>query len=106
MKNTLPLFYVYSQSSMSENPQSSMFDIRNSRTALINLYKTVLNTVNDHEDNPQLLLFIGITLNDINIVNKCLEYENLDANKGLTGRNKYILEQFGCNLDEPIFDED
>ena len=94
------------QSSMSENPQSSIFDIRNSRTALINLYKSVLNTVNEHEDNPQLLLFIGITLNDLDIVKKCMEYENLDANKGLTGRNKYILQQFGCNFVEPIFDED
>ena len=94
------------QSSMSKNNQSSMSDISNSRTALKTLYNAVLNTVDSHEDNPQLLLFIGITLNDVDIVKKCMEYENLDANKGITGRNKHILKQFGCNFDDPIFDQE
>lgn len=83
-----------------------MCDIKKSRTALKTLYNAVLNTVDNHEDNPQLLLFIGITLNDLDIVRKCMEYENLDVDKGLTGRNKNILEQFGCNFDEPNFEDD
>jgi len=83
-----------------------MSDIKNSRTALKTLYNEVLNTVDIHEDNPQLLLFIGITLNDLDIVRKCMEYENLDIEKGLTDRNKNILEKIGCNFDEPIFEDD
>ena len=82
--------------------ESDNQEINASETALRNLYQSILNVVNDHPDNPQLILFIGITLNDINIVRTCLEdYQNLDANLGITARNQQILEQFGCNFDSP-----
>jgi len=77
--------------------QSSQVSERN--TALRNLYESIVTTVDSHVDNPQLLLFIGVVLNDVNIVQSCMEYENLDANQGITARNKHILEQFGCNFD-------
>ncbi len=66
--------------------------------ALRNLYEAIVATVDEHEDNPQLLLFIGIALNDVNIVQNCMENYNIDANQGITGRNQHILEQFGCNF--------
>ena len=69
--------------------------------ALRNLYEAIVTEVDSHEDNPQLLLFIGITLNDLNIVRSCMEYENLNANQGITARNQHILEQFGCDFSGP-----
>ena len=69
--------------------------------ALRNLYEAIVTNVDSHVDNPQLLLFIGITLNDLDIVRSCMEYENLDANQGITARNQHILEQFGCSFDSP-----
>ena len=79
--------------------QSSQVSERNN--ALRNLYEAIVGTVDSHVDNPQLLLFIGVVLNDVNIVQSCMEYENLDANQGITARNKYILEQFGCDFSGP-----
>jgi len=67
-------------------------------TALYTLYEVILNDVDEHEDNPQLLLFIGIELNDIDIVRSCMEYENLDVNQLITARNQQILEGFGCDF--------
>ena len=79
--------------------QTSPVSERN--TALRNLYEAIVATVDSHVDNPQLLLFIGITLNDLDIVRSCMEYENIDANQGITARNQHILEQFGCSFDSP-----
>ena len=73
----------------------------NSENALRTLYQAILSSVDSHEDNPQLLLFIGIALNDVNIVRSSLEYENVSADKGITGRNQHILEQFGCDFSDP-----
>tara|TARA_Y100000816_G_C26099278_1_gene582280 strand:- start:2013 stop:2243 length:231 start_codon:yes stop_codon:yes gene_type:complete len=67
--------------------------------ALKTLYNVILQAVNDHPDNPQLLLFIGVGLNDVDIVKNCEKYD-LDFNKGITARNKYILEQMGCKFDD------
>ena len=61
--------------------------------ALKTLYNAVLRTIDEHPDNKQLLLFIGIKLNDVDIVKNCMEY-NLDFNKGITARNQYILDQY------------
>ena len=69
-----------------------------SREALKTLYNVILENVNDHPDNPQLLLFIGVELNDVDIVKNCNKYD-LDFNKGITARNKHILELMGCNFD-------
>ena len=82
--------------SMSQTPPVSE---RN--TALRTLYEAIVATVDSHVDNPQLLLFIGITLNDLNIVRSCMEYENLDASQGIPARNQHILEHFGCSFDSP-----
>ena len=87
---------------MRVNIESANQEINARETALRNLYQVIINSVDEHPDNPQLLLFIGITLNDVNIVQSCIEnYQNLDANLGITGRNQHILEQFGCNFDSP-----
>ena len=61
--------------------------------ALKTVYNAVLRTIDEHPDNKQLLLFIGIKLNDVDIVKNCMEYD-LDFNKGITSRNQHILEQF------------
>ena len=61
--------------------------------ALKTLYNAVLQSIDEHPDNKQLLLFIGIKLNDVDIVNNCMEYD-LDFNKGITSRNQHILDQF------------
>jgi hypothetical protein len=81
--------------------QSSQSNQSNNSTALRTLHQAILSSVDSHEDNPQLMLFIGIELNDVNIVRSCMEYENLDANQGITARNQYILEQFGCDFGSP-----
>ena len=86
---------------MRVNIESNNQEINARETALRNLYQATLNIVNDHPDNPQLLLFIGIELGDVNIVRSCIEYQNLDANQGITGRNQDILEQFGCSFNSP-----
>ena len=80
---------------------SQTSDSSNRATALRTLYQAISNTIDTHEDNPQLLLFIGIALNDVNIVQNCMENYNIDANQGITGRNQHILEQFGCNFPAP-----
>jgi hypothetical protein len=72
--------------------------IKSNKYALHTLHKVILNDVDEHEDNQQLLLFIGIELNDIDIVRSCMEYENLDANQGITARNQKILEELGCDF--------
>ena len=77
---------------------SQTSDSSNRTTALRTLYQAISSTIDSHEDNPQLLLFIGVLLNDVNIVQNCMENYNLDANQGITGRNQHILEQFGCNF--------
>ena len=61
--------------------------------ALKTLYNAVLQSIDEHPDNKQLLLFIGIKLNDVDIVKNCMEYD-LDFNKGITSRNQHILDQF------------
>jgi len=86
-------------------PSESMTESNQERSktkALRTLYQAILSDVESHKDNPQLLLFIGIELNDVNIVSSSLKYENLDANKGITGRNKHILEQLGCDFSDPV----
>ena len=76
-------------------------EINARETALRNLYQSTLTIINEHPDNPQLILFIGIELGDTNIVRECMEYENLDFNQGITARNQNILQQFGCSFDSP-----
>tara|TARA_Y100001970_G_C14256115_1_gene875523 strand:+ start:8570 stop:8836 length:267 start_codon:yes stop_codon:yes gene_type:complete len=79
--------------SMTQNNQSS-----NKDNALRTLHQAILSSVDEHQDNPQLLLFIGIALNDVDIVRSSIENYNIDGNQGITGRNQHILEQFGCDF--------
>lgn len=81
--------------------QTSQSSQSSNSTALRTLHQAILSSVDTHEDNPQLLLFIGIELNDLNIVRSCMENYNIDGNRGITGRNQHILEQFGCNFSSP-----
>ena len=78
--------------------QSSQSNQSNNITALRTLHQAILSSVDSHEDNPQLLLFIGIELNDLDIVLSCIENYNIDGNRGITGRNQDILQQFGCDF--------
>tara|TARA_B100001250_G_C19629318_1_gene713036 strand:- start:180 stop:467 length:288 start_codon:yes stop_codon:yes gene_type:complete len=84
-----------------QSSQSSQSNQSQRNTALRTLYQAILSSVDSHEDNPQLLLFIGIELNDVNIVRSCIENYNIDGNRGITGRNQHILEQFGCDFGSP-----
>ena len=90
-----------SQLNNKPNNQDSNNQISDKEKVLRTLYQAILSSVDSHEDNPQLLLFIGIALNDVDIVSSSLEYENVGADKGITGRNQHILEQFGCDFSYP-----
>ena len=83
-------------------PNQTMQSSQSSNSnALRTLHQAILNSVDSHEDNPQLLLFIGIALNDVDIVRSSMENYNIDGNRGITGRNQHILEQFGCDFGSP-----
>ena len=73
--------------------------IKSNKKSLRTLYQAVLSDVESHKDNPQLILLIGIELNDVDIIQSCLEDENLDVNQVITNRNQHILENFGCDFD-------
>ena len=48
-------------------------------------------------DDKQLLLFIGIFLNDTDIVKQAIELE-VDVYCSISERNHQILQQFGCTF--------
>jgi len=57
----------------------------------------------DIPENKQLLLLLGIELNDINLAKRALEFGALPQEQ-ISDRNWYILEQMGCqiaSLDNP-----
>ena len=56
-----------------------------------NMYDLVKLNINNHTDNPQLLLFIGVMINDVNICREAIDVYNASANDLLTRRNSFIL---------------
>ena len=56
-----------------------------------NMYNLVKNNINNHSDNPQLLLFIGVMINDVGMCREAIEVYNASANELLTQRNSNIL---------------
>lgn len=56
-----------------------------------NMYNLVKNNIDNHSDNPQLLLFIGVMINDVDMCKEAIEVYNASANELLTQRNSNIL---------------
>ena len=63
-------------------------------TALMNLYTAIKDVVNEHNDNPQLLLLIGIHLNDIAKVREAMDTFGAVPTRVVTARNHAIMQQF------------
>lgn len=70
-------------------------------TATRNLVSYIESDINK-EGNKQLMLFLGICLNDVDIVNRAISL-GVDVTEGLSNRNGYILDQlgYGSNLSKP-----
>jgi len=74
----------------------------NRETALRNLVSVIEANI-DIPGNKQLLLLLGIELNDINLAERALEFGALPQ-ESISNRNWHILEQMGCqiaSLDNP-----
>jgi len=71
-----------------------MPNYNNDPTALINLYTAMKDVVNNHVDNPQLLLLIGIRLNDLAKVREAVETFGAVPTRVVTERNNTIMQQF------------
>jgi len=74
----------------------------NRETALRNLVSVIEANI-DIPGNKQLLLLLGIELNDADLVERALEFGALPQ-EPISDRNWYILEQMGCqiaSLDNP-----
>lgn len=56
-----------------------------------NMYNLVKNNIDNHSDNPQLLLFIAVMINDVDMCKEAIEVYNASANELLTQRNSNIL---------------
>ena len=74
--------------------QHNMPNCNNDPTALINLYTAMKDVVNNHVDNPQLLLLIGIRLNDLAKVREAVETFGAVPTRVVTERNNAIMQQF------------
>ena len=61
--------------------------------ALNNLYQVIKDDVNRHDDNPQLLLLIGIQMNDLVKVREAVETFGAQPRQLVTVRNKHIMDQ-------------
>ena len=56
-----------------------------------NMYNLVKNNIDNHSDNPQLLLFIGIIINEVDKCREAIEVYNASVNEHLTQRNSDII---------------
>ena len=56
-----------------------------------NMYNLVKNNIDNHSDNPQLLLFIAVMINDVDMCKEAIEVYNASTNELLTQRNSNIL---------------
>ena len=71
-------------------------------TAVRNLVSYIESDINK-EGNKQLMLFLGICLSDVDIVNRAISL-GVDVAEGLSNRNGWILDQlgYGTNPSEPL----
>ena len=71
-------------------------------TAARNLVSYIESDINK-EGNKQLMLFLGIYLNDVDIVARAINL-GVDVTEGLSNRNRNILDQLGydSNPSEPL----
>jgi len=71
-------------------------------TAVRNLVSYIESDINN-EGNKQLMLFLGICLGDIDIVNRAISL-GADVTEGLSNRNDLVLNQMGydSNPSEPL----
>tara|TARA_A100001011_G_scaffold399933_1_gene511148 strand:+ start:210 stop:536 length:327 start_codon:yes stop_codon:yes gene_type:complete len=91
MPNTLTV-----QTSDEHQPQESVQE-PDQNLALRNFYRIIKDNVTDHSDNPQLLLLIGIELNELSIVQEVIANYDVNPTQNITGRNHHIMEQFVTN---------
>ncbi len=64
--------------------------------AVRNLVSYIESNINE-EGNKQLMLFLGICLGDIDIVNRAIGL-GVNVAEGLSNRNESVLEQMGYGL--------
>ena len=81
-----------------EQPPTITNNLNISTVVFENLYTAIVNSLSEHEDNPQLLLFIAVLLNDVTKVQEAVEVHNADTAKVITPRNRLILSQMGVPI--------
>ena len=62
--------------------------------ALTNFYNIITQLVDEHNDNPQLLLLLAIELENINLVQEVMENYHINPTENISGRNLHIMRQF------------
>ena len=67
-------------------------------TALENLYLATKQKEHMHEDDPQLLLFIGVLTGDVEKVTEAIEEYHANPAEGMTARNQSIFRRMNVQL--------
>jgi len=67
-------------------------------TALENLYLATKQQESMHEDDPQLLLFIGAITGDVEKVTEAIEEYNANPAGEMTARNQSIFRRMNVQL--------
>ena len=62
--------------------------------ALTNFYNIITQLVDEHNDNPQLLLLLAIELGNVNLVQEVMENYHINPTENISGRNIHIMRQF------------
>ena len=62
--------------------------------ALTNFYNIMKELVDQHNDNPQLLLLVAIELGDLTLVKEVIENYPISPTENISGRNLHIMRQF------------
>ena len=62
--------------------------------ALTNFYNIMKELVDQHNDNPQLLLLVAIELGNVNLVQEVIENYYTNPTHNVTSRNLHIKRQF------------
>tara|TARA_B100000242_G_C42925798_1_gene429325 strand:+ start:234 stop:533 length:300 start_codon:yes stop_codon:yes gene_type:complete len=68
-----------------------------SNLALTNFYNIIKDLVEEHNDNPQLLLLVAIELGNVNLVREVMENYHISPTQNISGRNIHIMRQFVPN---------
>ena len=62
--------------------------------ALTNFYNIMKELVDQHNDNPQLLLLVAIELGNLSLVEEVMENYDTNPTQNITSRNMHIMRQF------------